>query len=193
MSEDTTAPDPGRRFSVKHPLRTYSRHGRAMKRSSSALAENLTHVTKGDLNVRGVLECLSDPGLFTRRMRTRVSDSLGQRPTDVFWEHLSASAPAFTLLHNEGQSADAVSPKADPTSHEIDVTAEEEPSNVGKYVEAVGTLGRQASGDLPVDRYRMISAGAEAPENVDPDENVGMVGDDDSDDGELRASTPAER
>ncbi|KAJ4389840.1 hypothetical protein N0V93_007312 [Gnomoniopsis smithogilvyi] len=94
-SEDEIVSTSVQASGAKVPLRTYSRHGR-IKRSSSSLpghlpyANDLTSPDNHGNTHRG-----AQLGRQERKQR-RATTPVGRTITEVFWEHLSSSAPPFT-------------------------------------------------------------------------------------------------
>ncbi|CAN8102377.1 unnamed protein product [Discula destructiva] len=173
MSEDKTSPGRGRYSSAKPALRTYSRHGRAIKRRVSSLHEHLTRwedVAVGDTGVKANRERLLSPEPSGRRKWSRKSESsLGQRPIDVFWEHLRASAPASTLLAATN-SAKAHSPEIGQTDSKIGATAPERKHNAGVY-DAVGVNYRRRASKGPHLQRLMTLSEPVAFKNLEQDEH----------------------
>lgn len=187
MSGDKSSPDEGRSSSAKGPLRTYSRHGRAMKRSFTSLSRHLTRsddVAKGDF--KGVRERTSEPQLHEHRKRTRASNASGQRPTDVFWEHLSASAPAFIRPQETDHFEKTASPKAEQTDHDIGATAlDEEPQNMLAEREVDDKHGQQG---VHTQWSSMAPSEGAASASMDQDEGGYMA--EESKEGELYTLNP---
>lgn len=120
MSGDETVLQSSQDYGVKVPLRTYSRHGRMIKRSSNPLPEHLTHprdLTKPDNHgdtQRGAR--LDGP----ERRQWRRTTPMGKTPTEVFWEHLSSSAPALTHPSEADHLESSISIEAEEHDAPID-------------------------------------------------------------------------
>lgn len=121
MSGDKTCPEPDPKSSVSTSFRTYSRHGRDMKRKSTSIREHLSHwdaLTKDDSK--------PDPGPHRHLKRARTYGSLQTSPTDVFWEHLSASAPIFPRPQKTNEEDIGVSLETDQAGNGTDSATPDE-------------------------------------------------------------------
>lgn len=168
MPKDKNASDSARIPAVKGPFRTYSRHGRAMKRSFTSLPEHVSR--SADLtnpNSKRGRHRLTELAMSGHK-GMRINKPLEKTLTDVFWEHLSSSAPEFSRSQETDRAELSISIKTDQVACAASVEEKTNSAGVGDVLAA--KHGRQRTKIFLGQRARDSLCEAIVREDVRDDE-----------------------
>lgn len=181
MSGDKMSPEPGRQFSAKPtPIRTYSRHGRALKRSFTSLSKPLSQSDNAiTADVNGLHEKGPGSEPHGRLKRTLSSASSQMRPTDLFWEHLSAPAPLLIRQQEAHQAGKHVSAETDHTDPDIEYMTPDEEPPILRLDSKTSMEDATALEDTPDQQSRMTPSNLALPANAEQVEDECVAEDSD--------------